>query len=143
MLSLLGIIVIAILMAISLLHLYWVLGGRWGMSYAVPTTDDNTTPTFVPGTFATLGVSIMLTLMAGYIAIRLSWLDVELPSWMRQGGIWVLAFIFIARAIGDFRYVGFFKKVKDTDFGRYDTRYYSLLCLFIGLSCLIIGALTA
>ena len=94
MLLLLGTAVIVIFVSISLLHLYWVLGGRWGLSYAVPTLRDNSAPTFAPGIVATLGVSIAIALAAGYVAIRLGWLEVALPSWVWQWGIWVLALVF-------------------------------------------------
>ena len=39
------------------------------------------------------------------------------------------------RAIGDFRYVGFFNRVRDTGFARLDTLAYSPLCA--GLAVLI------
>jgi hypothetical protein len=32
------------------------------------------------------------------------------------------------RAIGDFRYVGFFKRIRDSKFARLDTLAYSPLC---------------
>jgi len=41
--------------------------------------------------------------------------------------------IFLLRAIGDFNYVGFFKKIKDTNFGKMDSKYYSPLCLVIAI----------
>ncbi|WP_222439555.1 DUF3995 domain-containing protein [Spirosoma utsteinense] len=36
------------------------------------------------------------------------------------------------------RYVGFFKKIKHTPFGKNDTRYYSPLCLLIGVLTLVV-----
>ncbi len=51
---------------------------------------------------------------------------------------WLIASIFIIRAIGEFNYVGFFKKIKYTQFGRNDTKYYSPLCLIIGILTIII-----
>ena len=50
-----------------------------------------------------------------------------------KSGLWIIAGIFILRAIGDFRYVGFFKSVKQSAFARADSRYYSPLCLLIGV----------
>ncbi|WP_281635816.1 DUF3995 domain-containing protein [Flavobacterium marginilacus] len=42
------------------------------------------------------------------------------------------------RAIGDFNYVGFFKKIKLAKFGKNDTKYFSPLCLIIGILTLIL-----
>jgi hypothetical protein len=42
------------------------------------------------------------------------------------------------RAIGDFNYVGFFKKIKHTKFGKNDTKYFSPLCLTIGVLTIIL-----
>lgn len=35
-------------------------------------------------------------------------------------------------------YIGFFKKIKNTRFGRNDTKYYSPLCLLIGLLAIVL-----
>jgi hypothetical protein len=37
----------------------------------------------------------------------------------------------LARAVGDFRYVGFFKRVRDSRFATLDTRVYSPLCFVL------------
>lgn len=44
------------------------------------------------------------------------------------------AFGFIVRAIGDFKYVGFFKKIYNSSFASLDTRYFSPLILVLGIS---------
>lgn len=46
--------------------------------------------------------------------------------------------IFLVRAIGDFNYVGFFKKTKNTHFAKMDRKYFSPLCLLIAISGLYI-----
>jgi hypothetical protein len=53
-------------------------------------------------------------------------------------GLWIIASIFILRAIGEFKYVGFFKKISQTKFGQNDTKYYSPLCLIIGILTLML-----
>jgi hypothetical protein len=66
----------------------------------------------------------------------LNLIDLDLPVWLdilRKYGIWAIIVIFLVRAIGDFRYVGFFKKYRNTKFGKNDTKYYSPLCLLIGI----------
>jgi hypothetical protein len=44
-----------------------------------------------------------------------------------------VALALLARAVGDFRLVGFFKRVKDSVFARMDSRVYSPLCVLLGL----------
>lgn len=46
----------------------------------------------------------------------------------------VLALMFAVRAVGDFRYVGFFKRIRGSRFARMDTLYYSPLCAALALS---------
>jgi len=41
--------------------------------------------------------------------------------------------VFIVRAAGDRKHVGFLKRVRDTEFARRDSRIYSPLCLLLGL----------
>ena len=51
---------------------------------------------------------------------------------------WVISSIFILRSIGDFKYIGFFKKLKTSKFGKMDSKLFSPLCLTIGLIGIII-----
>jgi hypothetical protein len=39
----------------------------------------------------------------------------------------------LARTVGDFKYVGLFKRVRGTPFARLDTLLYSPLCLLLSL----------
>lgn len=43
----------------------------------------------------------------------------------------IIGSIFFIRAIGDFKYAGFFKSIKDTPFAKMDTKYYAPLCLLL------------
>lgn len=60
-------------------------------------------------------------------------IEMNLPSWVLNSVKWVIPSIFLLRAMGDFKYVGFFKKVKDTKFGQKDSQIFSPLCLMIAL----------
>ncbi len=42
-----------------------------------------------------------------------------------------LALGLLARAVGDFKYVGFFKKLRDSRFATLDSWLYSPLCLLL------------
>jgi hypothetical protein len=54
-----------------------------------------------------------------------------LPSGMLASIGWIIPAIFLIRAIGDFKYVGFTKKVKSSTFAELDTKFFSPLCLVI------------
>ena len=49
-----------------------------------------------------------------------------------------IGIVMLVRAVGDFKYVGFFKKIEGTIFAQNDTRYYSPLCLLISLNAFYI-----
>lgn len=62
-----------------------------------------------------------------------------LPAFLQRWGVWAVAGLFALRALGDFRYVGFFKKINHTHFAHMDSRYYSPLCVWLALSSAYIG----
>jgi Protein of unknown function (DUF3995) len=136
--TLLAIVLIIIFLAIALVHFYWALGGKKWASLAIPKTNENET-LFKPSMIETLVVAVAF-LGFGYI------MACEAAIFSHQGllvkyGSWAIPAVFIVRAIGEFRYVGFFKKIKNTDFGQMDSKYYSPLCLAIGIIGLIIKLL--
>ncbi|WP_367946795.1 DUF3995 domain-containing protein [Leptospira santarosai] len=45
----------------------------------------------------------------------------------------LLSAMFLFRAIGDFRLVGFFKKIRGTKFAKNDTAFFSPLCLLLSI----------
>lgn len=127
-----------ILAAIGLLHFYWAAGGRWGITQAVP-TDESGKRVLKTSPLACIVVGLGLSGFALYYFSIGFGFSLHLPFGKEKWGIWVLVFLFTARAIGDFRYVGFFKKLKNTQFGKQDTWVYAPLCLYLGLSSLMIA----
>ena len=84
-----------------------------------------------------MGVAVLLA-VAALIALGAGGsVALPLPNALVRIGIWVLAVVLLLRAIGDFRYVGFFKRVRGTPFAELDTRFFSPLCL--ALSALASG----
>ena len=135
-----AIILIAIFLFLSGLHVYWGFGGKWGNGAVIPTKDDNT-KVMIPGPLPTFIVALGLLSFGAVVFLSITELDfktVFLLEIVHNYGLWVIASIFILRAIGDFNYVGFFKKNKKTKFGFNDTKYYSPLCLTIGILTLIL-----
>ncbi len=133
----LSLLLFAIFLLLSSIHFYWAFGGKWGAGAVLPTkSDDIDQKALNPGIVATLIVAFGLLAFGLLPLIITDTIHFELPHWLEKYGLWIIAGIFGLRAIGEFRYVGFFKKYKNTKFGRNDTRYYSPLCLIISLSAI-------
>lgn len=117
-----------ILALIALLHVYWAFGGRWGAAAAIPEIPGKGAA-FRPGFAATLLVALALGVAVGLILARIEVLPRAWPRALETGLLWAGAAVFGLRALGEFRYVGFFARVRDTRFARMDRRLYSPLCL--------------
>ena len=126
-----------IFLFISLIHLYWAFGGKWGAEGVFPSKSDGS-QIASPGIAATLIVAIGLLAFALFYMVKGGFLSLNIPLWINKNGLWILTGIFILRAIGDFNYLGFFKKVKNTKFAVNDSKYYSPLCFLIGILTLIL-----
>ena len=122
-------ILILILLIIGFVHFYWAVGGKYGLDKALP-TDAKGNKLLNPSAFMTFVVGFILLGFA-YVAYQL-YMD-ETSLWITRIG-WALAMLFFLRTIGDFNTVGLFKKIKHTEFAKYDTWVYIPLCFFISLS---------
>ena len=80
-----------------------------------------------------LAVAALLMLQRAAVGPRI--VPPILSLWGTRG----LAAAFIGRAIGDFNYVGFFKRRKTTVFAGLDTRVYSPLALALGVGASIVA----
>ena len=120
----------AVLLALAALHVFWACGGSWGGASAVPSRNDGE-PLFRPGPGATLAVALLLA-VAATAALGGAGARFQLgPAWLHRVGAGGVALAFFARAVGDFRWVGFFKRHRASPFARLDSRLYSPLCLAI------------
>ncbi|MDR7212611.1 DUF3995 domain-containing protein [Flavobacterium piscis] len=126
-----------IFLFLSSIHFYWAIGGKWGTDGVYPSKADGS-PMRPPSIAATLIVAVGLLAFALFYLIKAGFISIEIPLWLNKNGLWILTGIFILRAIGDFNYLGFFKKVKNTKFAVNDTKYYAPLCLIIGLLTLVL-----
>ena len=124
-----GAVASIILAVLAVIHVYWAAGGTLGKSAAIPTRDGK--PIFAPTPFTTNLVAIGLFAMAALNAAKISWISAPFTSRFMRAGLWLTAAIFLLRAIGDFRYVGFFKRYRDSRFAKLDTLLYSPLCLLL------------
>ncbi|MBM9502444.1 DUF3995 domain-containing protein [Leptospira sp. 201903071] len=118
-----------ILLFLSGIHFYWLVGGQTGGNKVIP--EVNGKPAFLPGKPATLIVAILL-LGAALLPIGLTLENpIGIPKHLFYYGTFFLSAVFLLRAIGEFRLVGFFKSVRGTEFAKNDTKYYSPLCLLL------------
>ena len=130
--TLIGLLLFFTFSFLSVIHFYWGLGGKWGANAAIP-TKANKEKVMNPKLFECFVVAFGLLGFGLFILVKTKILSFYLPNWLMKYGLWILSAIFILRAIGEFKYVGFFKKNRSTQFGQLDTKYYSPLCLAIGL----------
>jgi len=133
----LSIILIVVFTIISGFHFYWLFGGKWGLTKVFPTTENQTTQLKLP-LIATLFVALVFLFFAFTYLVKSELIEFEFPSWYLVFIFWFIPIIFILRAIGEFKYVGFFKRIKTTEFGIADTKLFSPLCLGIGIVGIII-----
>lgn len=120
-----------IFVVLSAIHFYWLAGGKWGLASSLPSNPSTQDFLFKPSILATLMVAFGLLLFAiitiGNAKLFLFEID---NRYFRYGDIFI-SIIFLMRAVGDFKYVGFFKSIRETSFASMDSKFYSPLCLLI------------
>jgi hypothetical protein len=136
---LLALLVATTLAALSALHVFWACGGRLGWLAALPEVDGK--PLFRPSTLATLGVAVLLVLAAALVAVTggLWPAPAAVPGGVLRGLTFALAAVLALRAVGDFRLVGFFKRVRGTRFARLDSLVYSPLCALLAVATFVVA----
>ena len=137
MASLLPGTLVGVFVLLALVHVYWALGGQRVKIAAIPEVEGR--PAFVPSRLGTLGVALALLACALLVAIASGIVLTSLPCRVLFWFMFALAFVFLARAVGDFRLVGFFKKVTATRFARLDIAVFSPLCLAMSIGIFVVG----
>ena len=122
-------ILASILLLLAAVHVYWACGGKWASDAVIPRSESGAR-IMNPGTAATLTV-VGLLLTAAWIAFGAG-IPPDLRVWLLRA----MAAVFTLRAIGDFRYAGFFKRHTSTVFAWWDTRLYSPLCVAMAVLAL-------
>jgi hypothetical protein len=123
------VVVCSVFVVLGAWHFYMAYVGHSGESAAVPSRDGQ--PAFVPSTGSTIAVGIVLLLFTVLVAGTSGMLSLGLPRRLLTGLCYALALGLLTRAVGEFRYVGFFKRVRGTRFARMDTLVYSPVCLLL------------
>lgn len=81
-----------------------------------------------------MAVAGALFAAACLVAASRGWVSSPASTPMLNVAMLVLALVFLGRAIGDFRLLGFFKRVHGTAFARLDTLVFSPLCLLLAIA---------
>jgi len=126
---------------LALLHVHWAFGGKFGSLAAVPERPGGIgadgrpvmVKAFQPSRLGTLVVAGGLTGVATLVALRSGLLGAPPSHWTIRIALSLAALGMLARAVGDFTLVGFFKSVRGSRFARMDTILYSPLCVLLGL----------
>ena len=126
-----------ILLAIGLVHLYWALGGRRAPAAVIPQVAGR--PAFEPSRASTTVVAIALFVASALVAIAGRLLADPFTPPLVRCLTFLLGVGLLARAVGEFRLVGFFKRERASRFARLDTILYSPLCLILGLAALFVA----
>ncbi len=108
---------------IAAVHLYWAAGGTTWKAGAIPSRDG--VPVLSPSSAITALVGVALLGTAAVVGSTAGLLPRFLPTGLLRGASAVLALVFAVRAVGEFHYVGFFKRVRGERLRR--TRHLPLL----------------
>ncbi len=123
-----------VLAAIGVLHVYWGVVGVNGRSVALP--EVNGKAVFTPSRAACLAVASALGLAAALVLWCGHVLRSPIPPPFVTVGTVGVGCVLLLRAIGDFRLVGFFNRVRGSPFAAWDTALFSPLSLALGVGSL-------
>ena len=134
-------ILAVVFLGLSGLHVYWALKGTAGASTAIPEVGGK--PLFVPRRAGTLAVAVLLAACAVVaVLLGVNEMSPNVLTALRIAAGAIGAGL-VLRAIGEFRYVGFFKRVRGSAFAGYDTLLYSPFCLLAGLGFLVLAVMAS
>jgi hypothetical protein len=129
---------ISAFLLISAFHLFWGIKGISPHSVFIPSADNK--HLFSPSKLSCFLIGLIFLIGAMHILM----LEGIIPPLFSQSTMMILnriiSAVFLLRAIGEFRYIGFFKKIRGTRFAKYDDRFFSPLCMAIAL-CLLLMTL--
>ena len=120
------------------LHIYWALAGG-ASGAAIPTRADGT-PLFSPSAGATLAVAAALLAAAAVVLGRGEVAALPVAPVAYRAAAWALGAVLCLRAVGDFRYVGLFKRERGSAFARRDTAVYTPLCAALAAAVFYLAA---
>lgn len=134
-----GILATMAILAISLVHFYWALGGKKWADRVFPQVEGTNKPVFTAGIWATVFVAFIFLSFSFVVFLKTFESFFRTDNLWIDRSVWLISVLFLLRAIGDFKYVGFTKKIRSTIFAAYDTKVFTPLSLTIGLLTVVIA----
>ena len=128
----LALAVSVVFLLLALWHVWMALHPAAGLGTAVPSAGGK--PLFAPSRTATFAVAVALAACAILVSATGRLIEIGLAQSVLVALSYALALGLLLRAAGDFRYVGFFKRVRGTRFARMDTLVYSPACALLALA---------
>jgi hypothetical protein len=128
-----------VLLVLGAIHVRWAFRGNVEQSSGLPTRHDGSL-LFRPGKGSTLAVAAALAL-AAYIVLGGAAVAPPIIGTTAVYHIGTLGVgtVFALRVVGEFRYVGLFKRVRSTAFARLDTRLFTPLCAAIAAAAFYVA----
>jgi hypothetical protein len=123
-----------VLAFLGALHVFWALGGRLGFRSTVP--EVNGQRVFKPTRAATFAVALALFVASALVLGRAGTFGSLVPAALFKWPVLLMGFVFLVRAVGEFKLVGLFKRARGTSFARWDSWLFSPLCLAISFAAL-------
>lgn len=136
MTNILSILLTVIFTALSLLHFFWAFSKKQISSAVLPSKDGK--KVLNPSLISTLMVAVGLLLFATTAALFHSNIVIEKLQDAQTAFAWLAVFIFLGRAIGDFQYIGAFRKITNTPFAKNDLHYFTPLCFLLSAGMFIL-----
>jgi hypothetical protein len=93
----------------------------------------------VPTAAQSFAVAAGLGVAALVIAAAAGWISVPVSAGLLRWAAYGVAAVFVLRAIGEFRHVGFFKRNRGSRFARLDSWLYSPLCVLIAAGAFLVA----
>ena len=121
----------ALFTVIALIHYAWAATGRVPAA-VIPTRRDGS-PLFEPKRIESAVVATVLLVAALLLLQRGGVGPMLVPKMLRVLGSGLVSVVMLMRGMGDFAYLGLFKRERSSLFGRMDTRYYTPLVLALGV----------
>lgn len=131
-------VLVSALLLLAGLHVYWAAGGRWGKRQAIPEIHGQ--PAFTRSRLSTLAVALGLIFASGVAILRGFFLFSSFPGSPAHWASIAIGLVFLVRALGDFRLIGFFKRHRGSPFATWDTWLFSPLCLLIAAAFFFLAA---
>ena len=129
----------AVFITLACVHVFWAFGYGTLGGAAIPTRSDGR-PLLRPSRGATLAVAMLLLVAAVVVLGDAGILAPIGPIMLYRVGAWVVGAVLLLRTIGDFRYVGLFKRERASRFARLDSRIYTPLCAALAAGTLYVAA---